>query len=488
MNYHKTLMKKLLILFTLISILITGCNKEEENINSLEKGDLIFSLALSQEYKNVRKLNTLPANSSIRLSILDSEESPILINEIISIIKINNEWMSEAISLPAGNYTLTEFIILTAENEVLYAVPVDESPLSKLVSHPLPLNFEVSSNEVSNLNLELLNAINLNPADIGYVAFPFTLVDYFFISVFADEKSELNFTDASAYIIQNSDTIKSYSILPEINTLTFTKIDSGKFTLVVVKSGFAKYSQEFTITEILENYENGIVSVNLIPAFTFIAVPIFYDGITDTESNFEISLGFQGDILIDWGDGVFENSSTSGNDIYKDFYHKYDKEGFYFVSVTGDIQNLKSFYSFYSSGPIYEINLKNLPELIDFSLGFLGGLSNPKEVDFSYNHKLQSINMANNWYLEKIIIPENNVITSLSIPGPNQINTSTLEQIVSKIYESAIQNNRQEGYIGLSIEGEDNLPVTGPPSEYTLVQLRYLKKNLNWYIYPDPEI
>ncbi len=481
-------MKNLPILSVIFLFLCLSCNQDQENLNSQEKEELIFALDLIQKNKNERIINTLPAGATIRLSVQDLKGTPLLTNEVIKIIKFNNDWITEPLFIAAGEYILSEFMILSQDNEILYAIPLEDSPLANLVSKPLPLSFEIIPNEINNISLELLNATNLSPSDIGYAAFPFKLVDYFFLSVFEPTKSGQILTDAEVHILQNSDTLKTFSILPEVNTLSFNRVDSGEFTLVVIKNGFAKYTKDFTVDEIYENYENALIPIQLIPAFTFVSVPIFYEGGTNTGPNFEISLGYNGNISIDWGDGIIEDYTTNGNATYDDFIHTYEKEGFYFVSVTGDYQSITDFYSFYSAGPINEINLNLLPELVDFRLGFLGSLRNPKIVDFSYNHKLRYINMPKNNYLEQIIISEENNIISLSIAAPNRISTEALEAIISKIYDSVLLTHRENGYITLSLESEIEETLTGPPSELTIEQLKILRDNFGWSITPELEL
>ncbi len=475
-------MKNLLTLCISFLFLGNGCNSDQENIISQEKGELMLGFDLIQKNKSSRIANTIPSGSAIRLSIQNSEGVPIFTNKVISILKINENWISEPLPIPTGSYILTELLILSPNNEILYAVPLQDSPVADLVLTPLPVSFVVNPNEIINLNIELLHANDLNPADIGYVTFPFKTVDYFFLSVFTPSHNGHSFADAQAFIIQNSDTINSFNIQPEPNTLTFTSADSGVFTLVIIKSGFSKYSQNFTISEIYEDYENALISVQLKPAFTFVADPNLIDGI----NIFDISIGFNGIIKIDWGDGQIQHYSANEDDLKITCAHIYEKEGLYFVSVTKDIQNIRTFYSYYGAGPIKEINLTNLSNLIDFRLGLSGESSHPKVFDFSNNLQVQHIDVGGNSNLEDIILSENNEVKDLSLFGPNQIKTEDLEEIISKVYGSAIENNRHRGNISLSTRDNDGTFI-GPPSNTTLEHLRILKQNYNWYLEPDLE-
>ncbi|MBK6266174.1 hypothetical protein JKA74_14105 [Marivirga sp. S37H4] len=475
-------MKALSTSVIFLLLLIVGCKSENEDLKTFKKGEVSFSLELIGESAATRESFNLPTGSYLQISIETAEGTEVLAQDSIAILTFNGTFVSAPLELNEAAYLLTEFMVLSPGNEVLYATPVSGSPMADLTNDPLPFPFEVVANEATSLSLEVLNVSMLTPEDIGYVSFPFTIVNHFFVSVFELEENGQTLTDAQGYIIQESDTVKEFSVEPEINAVTFSGNDTVEFTLVIVKDGFAKHTQNFTIKDIYDDYDNAIVPVSLIPALTFVAVPGNYDNATYPDE-FGFSLTYQGNITIDWGDGTVEEGSFVSNYWAS---HNYESFGEYFVSVTGDLATFTEFYSYYGQGPMKAINLYHLPELDDLRIGFNGSGECPKVIDLSRNHKVRTLNLALNHDLEEIIIPELNQVLHLLIQGPNNISTANLENIIAPIYESVVATGRTGGAINLGSEEEFG-ETAGPPSESDWAKLRILKNEYDWFVYPDPD-
>lgn len=464
-------MKSLSVFLVLLFPILLGCNQENENPG---KGEVLFSLELLSGTEGGREMQSLPPESYLQISVETAGGAEVLSHQRVDILGFGGTFASVPLELAADDYVLTEFLVISPENEVLYATPITGSPMAALVEEPLPLAFSVMSGVGTQLSMQVLNVAMLTPEDVGYVLFPFEIVSHFFLTVFGDGQVP---TDAGGYIIQHQDTLKTFAIEPEVNTVSFTGDNAEEFTVVIVKSGFAKHLENFTIEGIIENYDNGIVPITLEPALTFVAVP-YNDGY-NRGFIFEFELNFTGDLTIDWGDGTIEGICPGG------YLHYYEREGDYFVSVTGDVQLITSFHTYYGFGPMREINVDHLPELSSFVSGWNGGGVSSKIIDLSHNPKISYIDVGFSNDLAQLILPETNEVEALDIAAPNNLTTADLEAIISTLYVSVAANERMDGYINLE-SPLDPSDIAGPPSAATWVKLRSLRDDYGWEIFPDP--
>ncbi|WMN12295.1 hypothetical protein QYS49_33145 [Marivirga salinae] len=467
-------MKTLSTAVLFAALLLIGCSPEPENVKDDLIGKVNFNLSLSNENGQSRQVLAIPAGSYLHISIETVEGEPVLEDETIEILSFNGNYVSEALEVSVGEYSLTKFMVISPEDEVLYATPMSESPKADLVGNSLPLHFEIAESSSLQLPLEVINVSLLLPDDIGYVSFPFTVTDFFFLSVFKFDSKGSSLTYAKGYIIHNEDTIKSFTAKPEINTVALSNLGNEEFTLLLIKKGYAKYSETFTIESLFNLHENGLLNIQLEPALTFIALPNSY-GDDEAEFDFQFTLNYQGELTIDWGNGQIETKTS--NSYGASFAHKYGDNSEYFVSITGDIDKITGFTSYYGDGPIKEINLWHLPNLESYRNGFsdcpevLNFLNNPKltEIDVSVCHPLKTIKFKNN-----------NVVILLDMDGPNQISTADLDEIITPIYNSVIASGRINGYISIGNITFDE--IVGPPSEDAWTKLAILEKDYNWII------
>ncbi|WKV13011.1 hypothetical protein [Marivirga harenae] len=468
-------MKTLSTVVFLGAIFLCSCSPEKENLKGEEVGKVHFNLSLSNENGQAREVLAIPAGSYVQISIETVNGENILEDETLEILSFNGNFVSKPLQLNTGEYNLTKFLLISPDNEVLYATPISGSTKADLVKNPLPLNFEVDGANSTQLKIEVINVSMLNPRDIGYISFPFTVTDFFFLSVFKLSEKGSELTHAKGLIIQNEDTIKRFTVKPEINSVGISNIGDEEFSLVLIKKGFAMYSETFTIESLFDKYENGLINIHLDPALTFIALPqLLYS------ANFEFSLSYVGEITIDWGDGHTETRIST--DYSENFSHNFGSNWEYFVSVSGDVDKITDFYSYYGQGPIKEINLFNLPNLESFRNGFNGEGMSPEILDFSHNPNLTFINISASASLQKIILKDNNAVEFLLLSYGNQISTSSLEEIINPIYNSVIASGRMNGGISLENFPDDPEPTVGPPSADTWQKLSVLENDFNWSI------
>ncbi|MBN1523083.1 MAG: hypothetical protein JW904_01265 [Spirochaetales bacterium] len=100
-------------------------------------------------------------------------------NQRISLVMWpDGSFTSEEITLDAGNYNLTMFVLVDDSDTPLYATPIQGSPKSLLVNNPLPIGFSIAGGETTNVVPEVLDITEEdNPLSFGYTVFGVTIVE-----------------------------------------------------------------------------------------------------------------------------------------------------------------------------------------------------------------------------------------------------------------------------------------------------------------------
>lgn len=455
------------------AIIVAGTFQMCKEDVSVEPGKVKFTFVPSEVSDRSGRI-TEEDHAAIQVSIENSNGESILANHRIDLLRAGNGYISESVELLPGNYSLTDFFIVDHTGETAYITPKSGAPLAKVIQHPLPIDFSVSNHEVSNLSVEVVSVTGHNPEEFGYIMFDIDTVDIpgFSLEVLsARDQSEIN--DTEVHILKNRDTLHSFMINSLQNTISFIENPEESFRLVVGKEGYKPFIQEFTYNQLKEELQNDPLAVALEPAFTMVT----------SAGEFQISLSGNenGQITVHWGDGSEETFTLGDN---TDLNHSYSQAGSYFISITGALDKITDFYSFYGAGPIDKINFNELPELSDLRLGLT---RSPKVIDLSNNRKLTSINMPGCEQLEALYIAEDNQILSLNIEGPNNISTEAIDNIIYKLHKSVILTNRTGGTLGLSLHwgNAESMEMIGPPSPEAMTRVTELKNNYNWFILPD---
>jgi hypothetical protein len=88
--------------------------------------------------------------------------------------------------------------------------------------------------------------------------------------------------------------------------------------------------------------------------------------------------------------------------------------------------------------------------------------------------------------LEKLVLPEDNQIYSINIEGSPNITSTNVDEIINKVYQSAVNYNIVNGHFALSVSLNPVEPydLVGPPSAEALSQLYSLKGDYGWSIFP----
>jgi hypothetical protein len=149
--------------------LVVGCNE------SMETNHGVVNLALDAPESSNGRID-LTEIKSVFITI-ENEDGGISFEKEISLLRFNHHFITESISLAAGDYKVTRFLVLNESDETLYATPTAGSALAHLVGHPLPVDFKVAGDEVKSVHMEVVSTEGHEPSDFGYAKFSFSIVD-----------------------------------------------------------------------------------------------------------------------------------------------------------------------------------------------------------------------------------------------------------------------------------------------------------------------
>jgi len=278
--------KYLLPLIIVFCCVFSSCNKETNEDNRAD-GNIIFSYkSVSNVSKKALSPNLKQDSSAVEtpqaviVSIIDNFGNVVKNMEEIPLYNMNGNFISKPLSLKKGSYKLSDFLVVDKNGNVLYLCPKEGSPKAYLVSDPLPVEFSVSKNEVTKVNVEVLKNTGETPEEYGYSTFTFNVVDVFNfnVSVFTYNDSIQNFQIANSEIEVYKDSSKIFvrELSPITNSILLRK-EVGSYTIVIKKNGYQTYSSTFTLPDLQEyTAENPLIIILTKEAFVTNGLVAYY--------------------------------------------------------------------------------------------------------------------------------------------------------------------------------------------------------------------
>lgn len=468
------------------SVCCVQCTREGDD---LHPGKIQFAVNLNSSGGSAgnKIASDLPAGASIIVSIETSSGDDVLTFEKVTLLKVGDQFISEPVGLHPGNYNLTEFFVISENNEVLFATPKKGSDLAYLVEDPLPISFTVENNQTENLNMEVVDARDNTPEDLGYVSFNVEVVHstLFALSVFALNENGAELTSAEALIIfDGDDTVKIYDVEPWVNQFVFDENTDKVFGLVVRKEGYKTYQHYFESFAIFHQALNG-------KPFSVQLEPIDYGAQLKIRNHtyggeWGFGIGFPEDrprtifYFIDWGDGTTEEIISEESEYWKEsgifLRHEYDTMGEYDIVIFGDLDKIHTL----SPEPLTDIDLRSLYNLEVFFTQ-QGGFA-PASIDFTGNPKIEEIRVPSTFASEFRFSDVNTNVQRVEI-SVTHFSTESIDYLIQHIYTMAKLHNHYNGNFDYSYTIPE---IVGPPSEEKMEMLRELQNNYNWDIHPAP--
>ena len=121
----------------------------------------------------------------IRLSVETEEGESIWNDKELVLNAFGQEYVTESVQLELGNYVLTSFLVINDVGEVIFAAPLEGSDQAAVVSHALPIDFEVRDNGQDNVIRPEVVPISekSTPGSYGYMGFGFDIINNFVVDL-----------------------------------------------------------------------------------------------------------------------------------------------------------------------------------------------------------------------------------------------------------------------------------------------------------------
>lgn len=463
-------MKNLYLSLPLLALILIciRCSEDPEPLQ--KKVSIDFTVSSGDE-----TLSDLPQDSRLVLNIQTTTGEPVMEYQEVKFTSSKNRFSTEPLGLPYGNYVITDLMIVDNNDDILYAAPKLPGSLASSVEHPLSFNFLLSSDaRLSGLSLRLMDVRKYKPGDFGYASFkkPGMRIN---VMITAEDSGKP--VAARAFLLNDMDTIARYKLTPKMNQISVPAGAKDNSRLVVTKEGYAPV--RFLLSDILASDHRKPLQVALTPAFTMLAF-IGWDG-----STFEFYLGGPegAAVSIDWGDG-----STGSFDLsqYMNIVHPYASAGNYSIAITGNIDKITSFSSYYGYAMVDAFDFSRLSDLREFDFGLT---RSPAAIDLRQNGKLESLELIGLDNLRAVYLPESHQLHYLSFTGPNKISTEAADALINNLYRNTAAKNITNGVCSLAAlwyQEEGDEALAGPPSASSMASLKTMKESYGWTIFPDP--
>jgi hypothetical protein len=217
----------------------------------------VFSFNLNNQVKAAK---SGPADSTmmsyqLMVSIEDLYGTPVLTDEMIPVYTFGSGFISEKIEIKAGEYNLTKFIVIDPAGQVVFASPMEGSPLAYITNDPLPIYFNIIPGQVTNVVPEVIVVGNYTPGDFGYANFGVQIIKplEFYAICYLDNPlimAPTQITDARLTVYANDGWYFTFNLKPEVNHLII-RGGSDFYTFVLEKDGYVTQTLQFSAWELL---------------------------------------------------------------------------------------------------------------------------------------------------------------------------------------------------------------------------------------------
>jgi len=255
----RTSITALYVLASLVSLwFLTSC--ESRTDDNQGKGKAEFSLIQPDDLSKSSADGTQDSgivSYHIMVSVEDMEGNPVLTDFLIPVYAFGSGFTSENVELAAGDYSLTKFLVLNPSGEVIYASPLEGSPLAYLVNDPLPVIFRIFPGTVTRVTPEVLLVGDQPPGLFGYASFGIRVIKplAFWTMCVLDPGNPLimapiQITTARLTVYAGNNWHYTFDLEPAVNRLV---IRGGYdfYTFVLEKEGFVTQKFVFTARELL---------------------------------------------------------------------------------------------------------------------------------------------------------------------------------------------------------------------------------------------
>jgi hypothetical protein len=172
----KTYSRLLLLFLTISSIFLTISCEKSNTGNTTGKAEFSINLPADQTAKSLTALDSIALSYQVLVSIQDLKGNSVFADKLIPLYQFGTSFVSEKIEINTGGYKLTKFMVINPAGAVIYAAPLAGSPLAYLCNRPLPVTFDILSDQVTTLLPEVLETRDQTPDKFGYANFGMQII------------------------------------------------------------------------------------------------------------------------------------------------------------------------------------------------------------------------------------------------------------------------------------------------------------------------
>jgi hypothetical protein len=243
------------ILFPLTVFGIWSCENRHDDFTG--KGKAEFSLSMPEEGTKSSSGSSLDSgimSYHIMVSIEDMEGNSVISDSLIPVYAFGTGFTSENVELKTGDYNLIKFMVINPSGTVIYASPVEGSPLAYLVNDPLPFKFSIRADLVTTVAPEVLLVGDQTPGQFGYASFGMQIVkplDFWTICILDCPMcmSPTQLTTAKLTVYANNGWHYTFKLEPAINHLII-RGGSDIYYFVLEKEGYLPQKLQFTAAQL----------------------------------------------------------------------------------------------------------------------------------------------------------------------------------------------------------------------------------------------
>lgn len=245
---------------------LSSCEKSSDTV----PGNAEFALQLPDELASLKsgsEADSATFSFNLLVSVTKPDGTIVLEDELIPIYIFGSGFVSEKLELKAGEYLLTKFMVIDPSGKVLFASPLEGSPMAYLVNKPLPLPFKILANEVTRVVPEVLPVNDLPPDQFGYVSFGIQVIRPLEFYTFAYLYHPLimaptMMTEAKLTVFAKDGWHYSFKLQKSVNRI-LVRGGSDKYILLVEKEGYEPQKYEISAGELIKHTANNPLALKI---------------------------------------------------------------------------------------------------------------------------------------------------------------------------------------------------------------------------------
>ncbi|XOV93951.1 MAG: FISUMP domain-containing protein [Bacteroidota bacterium] len=241
-------------------LFLSSCGQDDSTPNN---NNVSFSIETIVSSSGRITQNTLENAKSILVTIENMDGSPTEYTlEKLQLFQVNDEFISEKITMSLGEYRLVEFFVVDEDENVTHITPLVGSEQAQNVNNPLPIQFTVAANEITVIAVEVISSEFLTLEDFGLAGFNLSEVDLFQFLLAVSAQGDLNQLLGGTLTVTTEDYHFTKELSAIANNAVVIKDGYEDYQITIESNGYNTYNHLFSRADLAE-YESTPLHVEL---------------------------------------------------------------------------------------------------------------------------------------------------------------------------------------------------------------------------------